>query len=185
MSVIWHHWSLLYLNFGISFKSLIHHCDFVVYMLVIQFSTSQGTGLLELIHAVPERENCLASENFVLAIILDLNEASYIVIFSLYTLYSLSNWWPHFKNPIIVYLFSASPSPPATKPHPQAIDTRHRIPYCYFSIILLSCIPGKEVVLVGFQPWKYLLLSWTGRHKNIKNREKLKPNFQGIPYFSQ
>ena len=39
----------------------------------------------------------------------------------------------------------------------------------------------KEVVVVGFQPWKCLCFSWTGRHKINIIKEKQK-KFQWIPW---
>ena len=47
-------------------------------------------------------------------------------------------------------------------------------------LLLLLCLPGKEVVAVGFQPWTCLWFSWTGRHQIIKNREQPKTNCQDI-----
>ena len=50
-------------------------------------------------------------------------------------------------------------------------------------LLLLLYLPGKEVVVLGFQNWTCLWFSWTGEHKINKNREKPKTNFQEILCF--
>ena len=35
---------------------------------------------------------------------------------------------------------------------------------------------GKEVMVVGFQPWKCLLFWWIGRHKININKDKQEKN---------
>ena len=50
-------------------------------------------------------------------------------------------------------------------------------------LFLLLCLPVKEVVVVGNQPWTFLWFSESGGHKIIKNREKPKISCQGILCF--
>ena len=137
MSGIWHQWSVLYLNFGESFKPLMHHCDCVCW-----YDSYMVTNLLRNWYiGVETRSGLLASEIFGNTLLYPTSvkycpglERGALVKKNLTSLqknllsFNLLSAWPQITPP----------PPPTHTPHtpqnhtPKDRDTRHRIPNCYY-----------------------------------------------------